>query len=152
MGRTPATVVPVKNPLALSIPEVHGLFVRAFTNGGLSAGWSDQVMAELISMIGNPNNGFWIGEERGVYKALLIVLLPSSFLNPIPIVYMIYNEGSRSLLKQIANAGIAFLRANGYSRFRGINMNMTDDQFAKVFKFAGKSVKTMSVMEFEISG
>lgn len=150
MARTAGVVIRVQNPLALKIPEVKELFVKVFKGQTLAKEWSDALEWEVVNVIGNPKNGVFLGQEGGKFKALLIINLPTSLLLPKPVVYTVYNDGTRALMKQIANEGIAFLKANGHNTFWGVNQITDDTTYARLFGFVGKKKNVASLLEFEV--
>lgn len=143
-------VIRLTNSRALAMPEVNDLFKRAFDGKWAETPWSAEVSQEMIGWIENESNAFWIGEENGKLKALLILLLPQGRILPLPMVYLVYNRGSRALLAHIVNIGVDFLKAAGYSRFAAINRGAPDPVFMRHFKRIGKLDRIGSIMEFNL--
>lgn len=150
MARTAGVVVRVQNPLALKVPEVKMLFETVFKERTLAGGWDDEVEWDVVKLIGDPKTAVFVGQENNDFKSLLVITLPSSRLIPAPFVYAVYNRGTRALLKQMANEGIAFLKASGYSRFWGINQITDDATYARLFGYVGKQKNVASLLEFTI--
>ncbi len=150
MARTKGLVIRVQNPLALKVPEVKALVQRAFEKGTLAGKWTDELEYAIALVIGDPKSGVFVGQESNAFKALLIINLPASPLIPAPVVYTVYNEGTKALLKQMANEGVAFGKANGYDHFWGVNQLTDDATYARLFAYMGKPTKVASLLEFKI--
>lgn len=144
------TVMRVGNPKVLDIPEVEELFKKAFETGAMASGWSVDVKAELAQWIVDPMNGVWLGEEKGKFKSLLIVCLPQSRLMPKPCVYLVYNVGSKSLMRTMIQHGIEFIGKFGYTQFYGLNRTTDDATYMRLFRHVGKIARTGSLMEYDL--
>lgn len=151
MARTKGLVVRVLNPLALKVPEVRDLFEEAFTKlPTLAGGWSEEVEFDLVGTIANPRNVVLVGQENDKFKACMIAHLPATKLAPLPFVYLIYNKGTKMLMKQMATEAIALMKAAGYTRFQCVNVAATDEAYARVFAHVGKAKKAATLLEFEV--
>lgn len=150
MARTKGLAFRVMNPLALKVPEVNALFKKVFSQRALAGKWDDEIEFDVVRLLQDPRAGVFMGQENNQFKALLIVTLPANKLLPSPVVYTVWNEGSKALLKQMANEGVAFLKANGYDHFWGVNQLTDDETYARLFSFMGKPSKVASLLEFKL--
>jgi hypothetical protein len=150
MARTKGLVIRVQNPLALKVPEVKSLFERAFNEKTLTHGVSDEVEYAIATVVGDPKWAVFLGQENNAFKSMMMVNANTSPLLPVPIVYAVYNEGTKALLKQMADEGIAFLKASGYDRFCLVNHIADETTFARLTAFLGKASRTTALLEYDI--
>lgn len=114
------------NPYALDIPEVRGLFEKAFKNDIPAP--VDGVLEELHSLVLRPEVLCLIGWEDMNAKGLLITRLPSSKMVVQPQVYHFYNSGSAKLRNKIVTATLDWVKENGYNTLLMANWTGANDK------------------------
>jgi hypothetical protein len=142
------TVLPLQNPAALEIPEIAALMRRAFERNAPCP--LDVALAELPKYIGEPNLGFFVGREDGVFNGLVIGMLPSTPLMGAPTVWFMANFGSRALLDTLAASISLFFAQAGHVRFETLNRNGRDRAFARLFRNVGHVRPIGTAFEFQI--
>lgn len=147
---TDKQIIKVTNPNIFAVPELLALFKEGFEKASMAELWNEQVMAELQSMIAQGYHPIWVGVENGRFKALLIGLMPVSHLIPQPLVYLVFNKGTRALLKQMANECIAYLKAAGYTTWAGLNLLGEDRLHQRLFGYAGTARVRGSMLEYTV--
>lgn len=131
-------IVRTLNPKALDVPQINALFARAFEGSIIADGDFRSNVDEFRTLIADPTSGVFLGAEKGFFKALGIILLPTGKLIPAPQILHFYNEGSLGLKRALMTHGIDFLREKGYNSFWAINGAGIDEKLWKrAFRGAG---------------
>lgn len=123
-----ATLV-LRDPRALMKPDVQDLLHRAVDSGLFLApnGW-DTVAQDMINFVVDPNQFMILGVQNGKFAACLMGYFPGGNLFPYPTVVCIYNEGDRSLSKEMQDQLLETLLAAGYTRMLAVNTSGHEDQ------------------------
>lgn len=148
------TVVNLQNPRALLVPEVAALIKRAVESVDFAApGGVDSVAEDMYIFVTNSQFFFLLGMEDGAPKAMCTGYFPSSRLFPYPVVSLIYNEGSRELLKEMAKGARDTITQAGYTRAWAINgSGRNDDAWCRLIAPKGTKAKRLaSVMEIAVT-
>ena len=145
-------IIPVKSPDVLLIPGVQGLLHRGFAENYLIPSGFDGAVEEFVSFAKDPKVGFYLAtDDGGKFKGFVIVILPRTALAPYPQVLHIYSEGRAAVAQGLIDAGVAFMRSNGYSKFWALNgSKVSDEVWSRAFRRAGVATPLASLMEFEL--
>ena len=112
----------LRNPRALLIPEVAMLIKRAVEATKHAApGGIDTVAKEFFDYTIDEDKFLFLGMEDGTPKGLEMGYFPDSALFPLPMVTLIYNEGTKALTKTMVKTTVDHITANGYSKFWAMN-------------------------------
>ncbi len=115
-------VILLRNPRALLIPEVAMLIKRAVEATKYAApGGVDTTAKEFFDYTTDESMFLFLGMEAGASKGLVMGYFPDSALFPLPMVTLIYNEGTKALLKAMSKEIVDHISANGYSKFWAMN-------------------------------
>lgn len=145
-------IVRVSNPKAFDIPDIAALFRRGFADSVVVPGGFDPSLHEFVNMTQNPRSGVFLASEDGAYKGFGIILLPSNTLVPYPQILHLYNEGKPKVAEGLIDAGLAFIKSQGYSRFWAVNASRKSDEvWARAMKRGGVATPLATLMEFEIA-
>lgn len=144
-----ANVVRVQNPKILGVKEIQELFTKAFEDNPFTS--FEDAAEDVVGLVANPQVGVFIGAEKGEFKGLAIVILPTNKLSPQPQVYQFASFGSATLRSTLIKTVVDFIVESGYTRFVTWNVTGSSDAaYIKLFKAAGMSKKVGSLMAFEI--
>ncbi len=114
-------VVLLRNPRALLVPDVFGLIKRAVKSVELAADGIEGAAQELFDYCTNEDLFMFLGFEDGHAHALLMGYFPASSLFPYPMVSLIYNEGSKKLLRMLVADYGTLMEQRGFSRTWAMN-------------------------------
>lgn len=143
------SVIRLKNPLALTVPEVVALFEKAFKGDRpVSAAVA---LAELSRLIASPYVAVFLGEEARQYKALAIMIHSASPLfGERARVFHFFNTGSKMLRDSCIEAVIQQAKDWGYDGLLVANFSgKTDQAWKTAFRSAGTFRKAGTVFEID---
>ncbi len=121
-------VILLRNPRALLVPDVAMLIKRAVESNDLVApGGVDSTAQEFFDYTTNESMFLFLGMEDGKPKGLTMGYFPQSCLFPFPMVTLIYNEGTRALLKAMSKEITDYIYGHGYSKFWAMNATGRSD-------------------------
>jgi hypothetical protein len=145
-------VVRIEDPAFLDTPTGWELFCDAFPPGNdVIFAPFEEAEERFRKMIQSPNIGLFVAIHDGEAVALSLLMLPGTKFDGPPQFVMIYNKGPRDAKRQVLDAGVDFLRVNGYMSFRAVNVtDRPDSIWARAFRSAGEARKVGSIMEFSI--
>lgn len=142
-------VVQVRNPVAFQNDKGLAFLAEAMASQPLAD--FEKGQEELFKLISAPNVGVFIGAEKGALKGLVLAVLPTDKLTPIPHVFHFYNKGSAGLRDALVKATVDFFLQEGYTSFWAVNTAGDDDEaYMKLFRKAGKAKRLGSFLEFKI--
>lgn len=143
----------LRNPNALMVPEVGGLLERALNSTPYMAprGLAD-VAGDLIDYVQDPQHFLILGAEKGAFRGVVMMNLPVRRLFPTPQITLMYNEGTRPLLKVMQAKALEIIQQNGYTKAWGVNASGRSDRaWKKVFEFENVEVQPLGTFfEFQI--
>ena len=150
-----AQILGIKNPNALKVPDVWTLFKEMFDASGpnrLMAGGADAVALDIASDILSDETGIFIAYEDGTPVGMSYINTHTNPWHPHPEWLGWYNKGSKQTARELADAGVAFIRQSGYTTFRAFNgSGRPDSVWARSFRRVTKSSQRLgAVMEFEV--
>lgn len=144
-------IVRMQNAKAFEVKGVTDVFRRAFDGHPMVEGGFDEARPAFEGMLSNPYVGVFVGAEKGEFKALAIVTLPTDKYAPIPQVPRFYSDGSPDLKKAMVKQVVDFVMENGYTRFWATNSTGKPDAvWERAFKEAGEMKPVGSIMEISI--
>ena len=113
----------LRNPRALLVPDVIKLVNRAVKSVPLLelTELDGAAAQEFFDYCTDENSFLFLGFEDGHAHALMMGYFPTSALFPYPVISLIYNEGSKALLRIVVNEWQALLTSRGYSRTWALN-------------------------------
>ena len=99
------------------------LLIRRSVGGTAHAdhGGIDTVAKEFFEYTTDEDKFLCLGIEKVNPKGLEMGYFPDSALFPLPVVTLIYNEGSKALIKVMLSATVEHITAHGYSKFWAMN-------------------------------
>ena len=119
----------LRNPRALLIPNVAMLIKRAVEGTEhVAPGGIDTTAKEFFDYTTEEDKFLFLGMEDGAPKGLVMGYFPDSALFPLPMVTLIYNEGTKALTKAMLQATFDHITANGYSKVWAINTTGKSDK------------------------
>ncbi len=122
-------VILLRNPRALLVPEVAMLLKRAVEGTDhVAPGGVDTTAKEFFDYTTNESMFLFLGMEDGAPKGLVMGYFPDSALFPLPMVTLIYNEGTKALLKTMSKGIVDHITAHGYSKFWAMNATGKSDK------------------------
>lgn len=147
-------VVELKNPKALLVPAVAGLFKRGFESVHFAApGGFDSVAPDVYEYVESDGYFVFIGAEDGQFKSLAMGFYPSGNLFPYPTVVLVYNEGSPALRVATIRKMVDNLLERGYTSLWAINASEHDTKvWQRLFHrgMGGTSRVIGEVVEFSV--
>ena len=147
------TVITLRNPRALMLPNITAIIDRAFTSVKIVApGGLNTVAEDLFKMINDPLQFLMIGMEAGEPKSVIMGFLPNTNLFPYPTVTLFYNEGSKELLRASKAYLFDTLSQAGYTKCWAINSTgRSDAAWIRVFSDEHVAMKPIgSVIELSV--
>ena len=118
-------VILLRNPRALLVPDVAMLIKRAVEGTDhVAPGGVDTTAKEFFDYTTDADKFLFLGIEDGDSKGLVMGYFPDSALFPLPMVTLIYNEGTKALSKRMQEAVVEHISAHGHGKFWA--MNATD--------------------------
>ena len=118
----------LRNPRALLIPDVAMLIKRAVEGTEhVAPGGIDTTAKEFFDYTTAEDKFLFLGMEDGAPKGLVMGYFPDSALFPLPMVTLIYNEGTKALSKKMQEAVVDHISAHGYSKFWAMNATGKSD-------------------------
>ena len=112
----------LRNPRALLIPDVAILIKRAVERTKhVAPGGIDTTAKEFFDYTTDEDMFLFLGMEDGAPKGLVMGYFPDSALFPLPMVTLIYNEGTKALSKTMQEAVVDHISTHGYSKFWAMN-------------------------------
>ena len=118
----------LRNPRALLVPDVAMLIKRAVEGTEhVAPGGIDTTAKEFFDYTTDEDKFLFLGMEDGAPKGLEMGYFPDSALFPLPMVTLIYNEGSKALTKVMLQATVDHITAHGYSKFWAMNATGKSD-------------------------
>ncbi len=122
-------VILLRNPRALLVPEVAMLLKRAVEGTEhVAPGGVDTTAKEFFDYTTDESMFLFLGMEDGAPKGLEMGYFPDSALFPLPMVTLIYNEGTKALTKAMLTATVEHISARGYSKFWAMNATGKSDK------------------------
>ena len=122
-------VILLRNPRALLVPDVAMLIKRAVEGTEhVAPGGIDTTAKEFFDYTTDEDKFLFLGMEDGAPKGLEMGYFPDSALFPLPVVTLIYNEGSKALIKVMLSATVEHITAHGYSKFWAMNATGKSDK------------------------
>jgi hypothetical protein len=147
-------VIELRNPKALMVAEIQGLFKRMTERVSFAApGGFDSIAPDLYRYVTSDGYFVLLGFEDGSPKALAMGFFPADNIFPYPTITVVYNEGSPGLVQKLGLKLLDTLMQRGYSRAWAINASGKPDRaWQRLFRLPGKTVvqRLGSVMEFRI--
>lgn len=138
-------------PKYFALHSIQRLFHDAFTKSPVYPGGFETMVDDMLDLVKNPAAHILIGVEDDIPKALLIIILPTSSITPLPQIMHIYNVGSLGLRKKLLKAGVAIVKGAGYMRVWAINATgKPDSLWSRSFRVLGPSRSIGSIMELDI--
>lgn len=114
--------IELKNPKALSVPMVQNLFKRALESVNIAApGGFDSVAEDIFRYVQHDGYFVVLGAENGEFKSLAMGFFPSDNIFPYPTVTLVFNEGSRGLLKATVRKMVDIVLERGYTKVWAFN-------------------------------
>ncbi len=121
-------VILLRNPRALLVPNVAVLLKRAVEGTEhVAPGGIDTTATEFFRYTTDESMFLFLGIEKGTPKGLVMGYFPDSALFPLPMVTLIYNEGTKALSKKMQEAVVEHISAHGYSKFWAMNATGRSD-------------------------
>jgi hypothetical protein len=146
--------IELRNPKALMVAEIQGLFKRMTENIGFMApGGFDSVAQDILRYVQSDDYFVILGIEDGHPRAIAMGFYPADNLFPYPTVTSMYNEGSPKLVRTVAAKLLDTIVQRGYSAVWAINSSGKPDRaWMRLFRLPGRtSVKPLgTVMEFKV--
>lgn len=147
-------VIELKNPKALMVAEIQGLFKRMTEKVSFAApGGFDSIAPDLFRYVTSDDYFVVLGFEDGAPKSLAMGFFPADNIFPYPTITVVYNEGTPALVKALGAKLLDTLMQRGYSRAWAINASGKPDRaWQRLFRLPGQTqVKRLgSVMEFRV--
>jgi hypothetical protein len=88
----------------------------------------DSVAQDFYDFTTDKNLFLFLGMEDGASKALLTGYFPASYLFPYPMITLIYNEGSKDLLRSLIRTATDHVLSRGYSKLWALNGSGRKDE------------------------
>jgi hypothetical protein len=124
-----SNVIHVQNPRALLVPDVAALIKRAVLSVDVVApGGPDSIAKDFYDHTVNSDMFLFLGMEDGACRALVTGYFPASYLFPYPMITLIYNEGSKVLLRELVKKTVDHITAHGYSKTWALNGSGRSDE------------------------
>lgn len=147
------SVVRLTTAYPLSVPEIFDVFKAGFSFSAFGGVAMDEALEDVIAMVGSPSNGVFLGfDENDKPCALGIVCLPTNKIIPYPQIITLFSAGPKSVKREVIEAGIAFMRENGYMKYWAINATgHSDEVWLRAFAADPEQTpKVAALYEFEI--
>lgn len=149
-----AQAIELRNPKALMVAEVQGVFKRAFDSISFAApGGFDSTAETLFRYVTNDGYFVVLGFEDGHPKGTMMGFFPADELFPYPTITMAYNEGSPANVRAMARQTLDILKSRGYSSAWAVNSSGRPDRaWMRLFRLPGEtSIKPLgTVMEIKV--
>jgi hypothetical protein len=146
--------IELRNPKALMVAEVQGLFKRMTDRIGFMApGGFDSIAPDLFRYVSDDGYFVILGVEDGAPRAIAMGFYPADNLFPYPTVTALYNEGSAGLVRVVAAKLLDTILHRGYSKVWAVNSSGKPDRaWQRLLRIPGRTavVKLGSVMEFKV--
>ena len=124
----------VTNKESLYSKPLRDLFISAFDKSRMDG----EIVHDTIYYDVDINrNVILAGMEDYQFRALAILLFPTSLLMPDPQVYHFYNSGTPDLRKALVRSVVDELRNSGYGHMVTADWNNRGKAFQRLFKHAG---------------
>lgn len=144
-------VIRVGNPATFAIPEVRGLFERGFANSPLTPTGFGPAIKDFENMTKDPLVGVFLAYDDGKFQGFGIVILPHKTLVPYPQILHLYSEGKPKISEGLIEAGVAYMKEHGYTKFWALNgSGKSDKVWQRALRKGGSARKLASLMEFEV--
>lgn len=140
----------VTEPAFLATQPMYDLFKEAYADYSLSK--AEGAMAGLLPMVSEPTTGLFVGEEKGEFRALAVVLLPNTPLYDTPQVHHFYNGGSSRLRSELLTEMVGFVKDAGYNKWWAINQGGSDKAYERLARPYGQMKVIGSIIEVEFKG
>lgn len=125
MGR----IVELRNPKALMMPNVMGLLKRVLKSDAfLNPVELSDAAEDLLAFVIQDNQFMFLGAENGDFKSMMLVSAITSPLFPLPFIIADYNEGTRSLHREMKTFAVDRLVGLGYTRVMAMNGTAASDE------------------------
>ena len=138
----------LRNPRALLIPDVAMLIKRAVEGTEhIAPGGIDTTAQEFFNYTTDESMFLFLGMEDGAAKGLVMGYFPDSALFPFPMVTLIYNEGTKALLKLMSKEIVDHISSHGYSKFWAMNgTGRSDDVWIRALLPEGTTGRTIATV------
>jgi hypothetical protein len=104
----------------------------------------------LKSRIGLSDVGVFVGFEDSVPRAIVMAVLPEGPFMIAPQIALVYNQGSKALIRKLGARLRQWLLENGFTEALGINMTHSEAGFSRVFAHFGEPSRFGVVVRFRL--
>lgn len=122
-------VIELRDPRALMKADLQQLLKRAVDSGVfLAPNGFDAVAQDIFNFVTDELQFMILGAENGQWKAVILGYLPASQLFPYPTIVTFYNEGSRTLSREMGEYLMDFITEHGYTQMLAMNSSGHSDE------------------------
>jgi hypothetical protein len=142
--------VRVRRPDTLASPAVAGLLQRAVKAVDYPGTTPLEVASFLRHNIGRSDYGVFVGFAGDLPQTIVVALLPDGPFMVAPQIALVYNQGSKALIRMVGGRLRQWILENGFSEALGINLAHSEAGFSRVFAHFGEPSRFGVMVKFRL--